>query len=604
MPDKSSRNNAGRESPDPSMTFSKGVPGKRVSVNRDTRKRVIAICFLVFFVAFLVYANTLRGDFIWDDEYLILNNSQIKTFSHFFNVFKTYVGYGSENINNFYRPVQEISNMIDFFLWGEYPFGFHLTNVVLHSLVAVMIFLFLFYLSGNTMTAGIAALFWAVHPVHTEAVAYIAGRADSLYSLFMLLSLVSFIRFAYRARAGTDAPAMYVLSVVFFVVSLLAKEIIISMPVLIFLYMFFFLRGAGFDDVYRKLRWYWVPYAVIVVVYGILRLTVLSFADIAPASVFFKIPLPYRLLTFFKTIGVYIRLLFFPVGLHMERSIPIAKSLMPPSALMALFFILATAFIGFYMYRRNRLVSFAIVWFFASLLPVSNIFPINSFLAEHWIYMASIGPFFLVGMGLVHIYNKILPKDLIYRGLFLLIVAAVLVVYGRMSVFRNRDWANEISFFHSTLKYHPRNARLYLNLGNTYYEGGQIDKAIEQYRKSIDINKNYAVAYGNIGSAYLHKGQIDKAEEYLKTAISIKDNYPIAHYNLGIINYKRKRYKPALKELTKATEQLPQLYQAWNMMGRTYLRIGKVSEAKQSFERSLYIRPNQDAIQRALGKMK
>ncbi|MBD3426988.1 MAG: tetratricopeptide repeat protein [Candidatus Omnitrophica bacterium] len=564
---------------------------------------VIVMCVVVFCVAFMVYANTLKGDFIWDDEYLILNNSQIKSFVHLKNVFKTYVGYGSENINNFYRPIQEISNMIDYFLWGEYPFGYHLTNVLLQALVSVMVFIFILKLSENLMIAGVGALFWAVHPVHTEAVAYIAGRADPLYGLFMLLSVVSFISFARRGGAGRGARVSYVLSIAFFVLSLLSKEVIISMPLLIFLYLFYFLRRTEKDNIFRRLKWSWVPYAAIVVIYAWLRSTVLSFADIAPPSAFNKIPLALRLMTFFRTIIIYVKLLIFPVGLHMERSIAITKSVFHPSALIALIFIAAVIWTAIKTYKHNRLVSFAIVWFFANLLPVSNIVPINSFLAEHWIYIASIGPFMLVGVGVYRLYaGKLAGKRPLRIGL-LLALALVLLLYARATVLRNRDWKDEISFFNSTLKYHPKNARLYLNLGNTYYEKGQIENAIEQYRKAIDINKNYAVAFGNIGSAYLHKKQPDKAEEYLEKAIGLKYNYPIAHYNLGIVYFQRRKYGEALKELKVATEQLPQLYQAWNMIGRVYIRMGNKEGAIDAFQRSLAIMPKQPSIERVLKKL-
>jgi tetratricopeptide (TPR) repeat protein len=474
---------------------------------------------------------------------------------------------------------------------------------VLHALVAVMVLIFLNRLCRDLFIAGIAALFWAVHPVHTEAIAYIAGRADSLYALFMLLSLVSFIKYVDKVRAARNGAAAYVLSILFFVVSLLSKEIIIAMPLFIFLYMFFFLRGTGDDAVYRKIKWRWAPYAGIVVIYGILRTTVLSFADIAPPSAFNVIPLPYRLLTFFRTILVYSKLMFVPTGLHMERQIPITKNINDPSSLIALGFIIAVVWIAWWAYKRNRLVSFSIVWFFANLLPVSNIIPINSFLAEHWIYMASIGPFLLIGMGVALVYRKIDPAKTGYRAAFLVGLAAIIGIYGRATMVRNMDWKDEISFFHSTLKHHPRNARLYLNLGNTYYEKGQIEKAIEQYRKAIEINRGYAVAYGNIGSAYLHMKKPEEAEGYLIKAIGLKQNYPIAHYNLGIVYFQRRDYAGAEKELLTATKQLPQLFQAWNMLGRMYLRTGRKEDARAAFQRSLEIMPRQDEIRKLLEKI-
>lgn len=572
-----------------------------VTLKGLTRKKFIVACLMIFIVAFAVYANTLKSDFIWDDEYLILNNSQIKSFSHLPNVFKTYVGFGSENINNFYRPVQEISDMVDYFLWGLVPFGFHLTNVILHSLVSLMVCVFLFFISGSFIAAAFAALIYAVHPVHTEAVAYIAGRADSLYAFFALLSLALFVRFAQGARENRFALWKYVLSIACFVLALLSKEIIITMPLLIYLYLLYFEKGEGGS--YSKLKWAWVPYAVIVVVYGYLRLTVLSFADIAPASVFGRIPLLLRLVTFFRTLLVYFGLLIMPVGLHMERAIPISATIFSGEELASIMVVALIIWSACWSFRKNRLVSFGIAWFFANLLPVSNIIPINSFLAEHWLYMASIGIFFIVGLGVKKVYEKIPADNLVPRLIFTVILALAVGFYAFLTVQRNMDWKNEVSFFTSTLKYHPKNARLYLNLGNTYYEKGDVAKAVEQYKKSIEINPGYAVAYGNIGSAYLHEGNIEAAEEYLKKAINYQENYPIAHYNLGIIYHQKRAYDQSIEQLKLATQQLPQFYQAWNMLGRIYLQSRRVEEAREAFGRSLSIMKNQPEIRDILQKL-
>jgi len=577
-----------------------------VEVKKPVPRRVVALlCLVVFLLGFAVYANTLKNDFIWDDEYLIINNSQIKSFSHLDNVFKTYVGYGSENINNFYRPIQEISNMVDYFLWGLKPLGFHLTNVILHALVGVMVLLFVSAITGNVLAGFFTAVFYSIHPVHSEAVAYIAGRADSLYSVFMLLSLLCFVSSVKDTGSGLlKREGLYLLSLTFFVVSLLSKEMVMVMPLLVFMYLLIFFKGTEENDVYRTNKWRWIPYAAIIVFYGILRATILDFSKIAPASAFFKIPFIYRILTFFKTVAVYFRLLISPSDLHMERVINVSNSIFDLEALLSLLMMAGIIWVAYKAYKNNmRAVSFAIIWFFANLLPVSNIFPINSFLAEHWIYMASIGPFMLLGLAFAWAWDKVPQGGRSLKIGLALTVVFLVWLYGSVTVARNMDWRNEVSFFNSTLKYHPNNARLYLNLGNTYYEKGEVDKAIEQYLKSIKINKDYAVAYGNIGSAYLNKNDIDNAEKYLKIGIQLKDDYPIAHYNLGIIYFKKGVNDEALKELNTATRQLPQLYQAWNMMGRVYLKIGQPDAAKKAFQKSLEILPSQDNIREIINKL-
>jgi len=209
------------------------------SISSSNIKKVIGCAIFIFIATFSVYFNTMENDFIWDDEYLILNNSQVKSFSHIDNVFKTYVGFGSENVNTFYRPLQELSNMLDYFLWGEDPMGFHLTNVLLHSAFAILAFIFIFYVSANIPVAFIAALLLGVHPVNTEAVAYIAGRADSLYSIFFLLSLISFVRYSGHIIKGKNCLMLIISANIFFILALLSKEVSLVLPLLVILYIFF-----------------------------------------------------------------------------------------------------------------------------------------------------------------------------------------------------------------------------------------------------------------------------------------------------------------------------------------------------------------------------
>jgi tetratricopeptide (TPR) repeat protein len=574
-------------------------PGKGFPVNRG---RAAVIGFLIFCATFLVYSNTLEGDFIWDDEYLILNNPQIKDIRHLPQIFRTYIGYGSENINNFYRPLQELSNLTDHLIWGEDAFGFHLTNVLLHCAAAVLLFIFLLYVSRSITAAGVAAALFGIHPVNTEAVAYIAGRADPLYSVFLYGSLVLFAGAALRVRRGEPHGPFLAGSLALYTAALLSKELAIVTPGLVFIYCFCFVRGSGLRETWEKLKWSWVPYAGIAGVYALLRLTVLNFADIAPPSIFARIPLVYRLLTFFKTLPIYMRILILPSDLHMERVIRPVRSFFEPAAFMSFAFVLVLAVVAVRSCRKNRLVSFGLLWFFVNLIPVSNIVPVNSFIAEHWIYTASAGLFLIVGAGMAFLMRISAEKAPYARFLIVPAVLVTLGVYGTVTYNRNMDWNNEIAFFHSTLRYHPSNARLHLNLGNTYMEKGKVDKAIEEYQKSLEINSRYAVAYGNIGSAYLRKGDPSKGEAYLKKAVSLRYNYPIAHYNLGIIRYTGGDLGSALKEFSITVEQLPQMYQAWNMIGRVHLRRKEFSRAVEAFERSLSIYPEQKGTVRLLSE--
>jgi len=576
-----------KESPTPSY--------KTYSISSKNRKKIVVMAVLVFLFTSLVYFNTLNNDFIWDDEYLILNNSQIKSFSHILNVFRTYVGYGSENVNTFYRPMQELSNMVDYFLWARDPKGFHLTNLLLHAVCAVLVFIFVFYLCGNAPVSFLTGLFYGIHPIHTEAVAYIAGRADSLYSIFFLLSFIYFIKYTNRLIKGAPTGILLYLSVGFFIPSLLSKEIGMILPLLLVLYIFVILKNRIVSNAYNRIKNLWIPYAAVVLVYIFMRFTVLNFFTAAPPTMLAAIPFLNRMLTFCKTVLVYFGLLLFPVGLHMERTIRITRYLLEPSSLVALVVVFGALAGGFTFYKKNRLVSFFIFWFFINLLPMSNIYPINSFLAEHWLYMASVGYFFAISAFLYALYKKG-KANIFYKSLVILFIIALFLVYSLLTIARNQDWKDEISFFENTLKYSPKNARLYLNLGNTYYERKELDKAFEQYEKSIAAKPNNPEAYGNIGALYTRKGNLKEAENYLKKAIELNFADPIAHYNLARVYVASNRRGKAIEELEASVKYLPQFYQASNMLGELYMKSGDKAKALESFRRSLRVMPNQGRI--------
>ncbi|MFA6610709.1 MAG: hypothetical protein WCT15_07685, partial [Candidatus Omnitrophota bacterium] len=350
-----------------------GPEFKAASICSGNRRKVVAIAIFILVATFAAYLNTLGNDFIWDDEFLILNNSQIKSFTHFPNIFKTYIGFGSENINNFYRPIQEMSNMIDYALWGKDSFGFHLTNILLHSCAAILVFIFIYYLCGSLVIAALSGVLFGVHPIHTEAIAYIAGRADPLYGVFFMLALIFFVRYANHIIRDGKNTSFLVLSNIFFVLAVLSKEIAIILPLMIAMYVYMVLRGAIPRDKFDRIKFAWVPSVVIVGLYVFVRLQYLNFSKIAPPTLLMQIPFINRILTFFKVVMVYLGLLIAPVGLHMERTISVTRTIFEPAAFVSFLVVLCILASGYILYRKNRLASFFIFWFFAALLPVSNI---------------------------------------------------------------------------------------------------------------------------------------------------------------------------------------------------------------------------------------
>ncbi|GAF76422.1 unnamed protein product, partial [marine sediment metagenome] len=154
-------------------------------LNNLKNPTILAIV-LIIILGFVVYSNSLNGKFIWDDEYLIKNNVYIRSFSYLPKIFSEDIGTGAEKKYYFYRPLQMITYMIDYSLWKLNVRGYHLTNTLLHILAALTIYWLINILFGDRPLSLFASLFFVAHPIHTEAVAYISGRADPLALLFML----------------------------------------------------------------------------------------------------------------------------------------------------------------------------------------------------------------------------------------------------------------------------------------------------------------------------------------------------------------------------------------------------------------------------------
>ena len=182
------------------------------------------VFLILSMIGIAIYANSFQNDFVWDDEYLITNNTHVQSPSmdNALQFFKDNLGKHGQDENNFYRPLQELSYMINYAVWGLNPPGFHLTNLVLHLLAAFLLFLVIVELSGNRIAALAASSIYLVHPLNIEAVAYIAGRADCLMGVFFLAAFYLYMK-----------ENNIILSSLFFILALLSKEIAIMLPAIL-----------------------------------------------------------------------------------------------------------------------------------------------------------------------------------------------------------------------------------------------------------------------------------------------------------------------------------------------------------------------------------
>jgi tetratricopeptide (TPR) repeat protein len=253
--------------------------------------------------------------------------------------------------------------------------------------------------------------------------------------------------------------------------------------------------------------------------------------------------------------------------------------------------ILAVLLLVAYRKRADRAVFFSISWFIITLLPVSNIYKINAYMAEHWLYLPSVGVFVMFGRIAV-LMSKKSENAMIFVTVSIVILTAF---YGYLTVKQNNYWMDPIAFYEKTLKYVPDAWRIHLNLGYEYSKINQSEKALQAFKKTIDLNPSSVDAYNNIANIYQKAGRHDEAIGLYKKAVAINPTYYGGYYNLGDEYSQIGNTSEAIACYKKALELYPNYADAYNNLGILYSGIGKYDEAIESFKKAITINPNHAA---------
>ena len=508
------------------------------------RIAVITLLVLVGFIYFGTYDNAL----FWDDEDWIVNNSRIHEISSenikFLATHSTLAGIGL--IGNYYRPVLFFSFAINYLISDIQPFSYHLVNNLLHALNAIFIFLLLDRLFRNRAVAVIVAILFAIHPLNTEAVAYIAGRGDPLHYFFMLASILLFL------------SNRHVLSLAMLPLALLSHEKAIILPFLILL--------VG-RNIKKSL-----PYFAITLVYGILRLTVLDFGntlDFYETSNVYSESFFVRMFTFLPVVAKYIGLLVVPVGLHMERSVTVYTSLFQWPVWGIAIVLVGLLYWTYRSWRTDKSTVwlFGLGWFFIALGPVSGITPINAAMYEHWLYVPMLGPLTIVTWYGVKLFSFLMERFRILAVLVGVIVVVYGIAMGIQTVRRNALWGDALAFYEDVLRYEPESVRMLNNIGNIYSD-----------KRGDDV----------------------QAEKYYLRAIAVGDVFAQPHYNLGTILEKRGDIYGALTEYEAAIKVDPRFTFAYQKLITILASQGKLSQALEYAKILVQLTPDDPQAQSAL----
>jgi tetratricopeptide (TPR) repeat protein len=497
-----------------------------------------AIVLLFGTIGFVLYRDViLNGPFLFDDFEYILGNPMIKSLAYFTNIADPrYLGYFSFAVN--------------YGLDGEDPFGFHLVNVTIHVMNALLVFgvwktVLNLLSSGDDRTPGghsavafFAALIFLVHPIETQAVSYITQRFTSLSALFYLLSVLLYLHARVRLEKGSGERkrgyAIYILSVVFAVFAMKTKEIAFTIPFMVAILEFLLFEKSQ----YGKRRFYFlIPFAAMLIIIplslfgpewglsargsGIDEATRRDkLYDLSRRS-------PYEyLVTQFRVIVTYIRLLVFPVRQLAVYDYPASHSLFEPRVLLSLAFLLGIAGAARHSWRKARkadfreapyyrLLSIGILWFFVTISVESSVIPIKDIIFEHRLYLPSAG-FFASCAGLFMLIAARFRHFVSGRAAAAVGAVSVIAALSVATYTRNAVWTDEVGFWNDVVQKTGK-AIGYNNRGNAYLKKGEyalalrdLDRTIGFFPRARDIMawENSDFTPSNMAKTYISRGQV------------------------------------------------------------------------------------------------
>jgi Flp pilus assembly protein TadD len=503
-------------------------------------------------ISTLLYVNALDNPFVYDDFRTVLNNPSIEDVWQI----RTIV------YREITRPVVNFSYAFDRAIFGEGPFGHHLTSVALHALVVLLLFQVArrsvedlpTAADGTRLRATVVAFTTAAtfgfHPLMTEAVGYISGRSEVICAVFFLGALLS-------ARRWLKGEGRVFLSTAFvlWVLALLSKEIAAVWPLVLLGYDRLVLRGS--PEVSRR-RWRRVlgPLLGLTVLAGLVRVAVLLVVENPDGGEFIwrfaivEIEVAFR----------YFSLLLSPSGQSIFHQISELRFPPAPMTVVAILWLVAMLVAAVRLMRFDSVISLGLAWFLLILVPsaVLVILNLGEPMAEHRAYLAAAGLLLALGRVVGHLWNVVDTRTTRSRMLLRFCLAAWLTVLGGLTVLRNEVWADPVRLWLDAAEKAPAIWVPHVMLGAALQEQGATKEAVVAYRRALGLRPVEKITYMRLGLALAELGQLDEARAAFERLLVLDPTGVVAHNGLGAVATLQGRHDEARKHYEEALRLHPQ----------------------------------------------
>jgi tetratricopeptide (TPR) repeat protein len=547
----------------------------------------------VVFVCLVVYGNALLNGFVYDDPAQIVQNPWIKDLRFIPEIITSNVWDFKGLSSNYYRPLMHLINMISYHFFGLASWGYHAVNILFHAGVSILVFI----ISSRLLTRSwrpsftpvlapsfVAAVLFATHPIHTEAVTWISGLPDVSCTFFYLLSFYLYI-VAFSENHDVFSKGTYVLSLGCFFLAACCKETALTLPLILVFYDYAFQKKSIVSHTAKSLKRY-VPFFLVVTAYLLVRVHFLG--SFAPSISHPELSTRQYMINILPLFVQYVGKILFPVNLTIYHPMHLLESLFGRDGIISLSLALTFFVLLFVAAKKNKAIFFSLVLIVIPLLPALYIPAIEgNFIGERYLYLPSVG----FALLLAFCIDRLLALKGKWPSAAVATASLVLLcLYSYGTVTRNLAWRDDASLWADAVKKSPDDPNVYMYAGYWLYET-RPDEAKVYFRNALRLEPYLVEGLLNAGVAASKIGLIDKAIYTFDIAGVLAPDNPQVHYNLGIAFSSKGWLDPAIKQYQLAIRLKADYADAYNNLGIAYSQKGLIDAAIGQFQAALRLKP-------------
>jgi Flp pilus assembly protein TadD len=565
----------------------------------DKHRRYITllICLFLILLTYVSFSRILNNKFInFDDNDYVIRNPHVNSGLTLEGIKWAFTAFHANN----WHPITWLSHMVDCEIYGLNAGGHHFTNLILHIINTLLLFLVFKWITGAIWESAFIAALFAIHPLHVESVAWVAERKDVLSAFFGMLTI-----WAYARYAENLSLSRYLTALLCFIFGLMSKPMLVTLPFVLLLLDFWPLKRFQFlpadDESYFQTQRYSdkgfkrgtllnlilekIPFFIFVVVSSYLTFLAQQHGGVVKSLELF--PLKVRIANALVAYIIYIKKMFYPLNLAIlypyPEIVPMWQAL-GAACLLVCIFILAI-----WKFKRYPYFTVGLLWYIGTLIPVIGLVQVGlQSMADRYTYMPLIGLFIIIAWGIPDIMSRFCYQKIVLAVLSVTIISTFMI----LTWIQTRHWYNSTTLLDHAIHVTKNNYLAYNGLGVAHIEQGRIIEGINNLYRAINIKHDFAEAHKNMGIALVKQRKIDEAIIHYKKALRISPESAIIHNSLGIALHKQGKIEESIKHFLEALEIWPNYIKAYNNLGIALVSQGKIQEALVHYVKALKINPD------------